>query len=932
VAVDREIVGRDAELDEIGLWLDGPRPSVLQLEGDAGIGKTTVWEAALAGARSRGFRVLEASAADSEAQLSFTALRDLLDGAFEEIAEELPTPQQRALAVVLLREEPEGSPPEPGAISVAFLSALRALAQQCPTVLAVDDVQWLDPASALPLGYALRRLETEPLGVLLALRPAEGRSDPLELARLEGRPTVVRLAPLTVGALGRMLHDRLGSAFPRPTLHRLHEASDGNPFFALELAKALADSAGPLRPGDPLPVPGTLRELVRDRLSALPADTLETLALAAALSRPTLPLLAAALGADPSPALQPANEADVARLDGDEVRFSHPLLAAAVSELARPRQHALHARLAEVVLDAEERARHLALASSLPDEAVAQVVEDGARLAFARGSPAAAAALAAEARRLTPETEAEAVYRRALAEVDYQFGAGDTTRAAGLLDELLADAAAGPARARLLSRQARLRHFGEDIGRSVSLLERALAESGEDDELRGEIEEGLAWGFLLVRRDLAAARAHASSAARLAERRGDSCALAEALAAEALTSFVLGGDWSETMERALALEDATLELRALRHPSFALGYCLSCSDELDRARETFLELRRRAAEAGDESSEPSLLNHLALVECLAGRWEQATQYAEEGLERALESGQQPTTVSILAKSALVAARCGDHELARARARRSLSLAGQDGYDPARPQVAMARGGETAIWTLGFVELSTGDPEACDRFLGPMVGTLLAAGVREPGEIRSLPDEVDALVQLGRLDEAEALLAMLEEWAERLGRPSTRASAGCCRGQLLAARDDLDGAIVALRAAAAEHDVAAVPFERGRTLLALGSALRRSRRRREARETLERSLATFEELGAAAFAERARAELSRVGGRSPSPAGLTPTEQRVAELVAEGKSNKEVAAELVLSVHTVESALTSIYRKLDIRSRTALASRLAREPD
>jgi DNA-binding CsgD family transcriptional regulator len=924
-----EIVGRDAELDAIESWLEDARPSALLIEGDAGIGKTTLWRAGLDAARQRGRRVLEASPAGSEAQLSFTALRDLLEGAFDEIADELPSPQRRALAVVLLREEPSGAPPEQGAISVAFLTALRALAGRAPVVLALDDIQWLDRASAAPLQYALRRLDTEPVSALLALRPGEEGADPLELSRLgENRVEVVRLAPLTVGALGRMLHDRLGKGFPRPTLHRLHQVSSGNPFFALELAQALEESGIPLRPGDALPVPSTLRELVRDRLASLPPTTIEALVLASALARPSLQLLDAALGSDSRPALEPAAAAEIAALEDGDIRFAHPAFAAAVYALSAADRHALHARLAAVVEDAEERSYHLALASQAADEGVAQVVEEGARLAFTRGSPAAAAVLAAHARRLTPPADADATNRRALAEVDYQFAAGDTVRAGTLLDELLATAGSGTTRARLLSRRARLRHFGDDIGSSVSLLEQALAEAGDETGLRGEIEEGLAWGLLLLRRDLPAAVAHARSAAQLAEAREDTPALGEALAAQAVTEFVVGADWAETMDRALSLEDTMLDLRVLRHPSFAYGYCLSCSDELDRARELFLELRGRAEQAGDESSEPSLLNHLTLVECLAGRWTEAIRYAGEGFERAVESGQQPTKVSILAKSALVAARRGDAETARETASRSLALAGVETFDAARPLDAMARGGETAIWTLGFLELSLGNADECVRLLGPMVEALLAAGVREPGEVRCLPDEIEALVELGRLDDAEALLGRLEEWGDRLGRPSVRGSAGRCRGLLLGARGDLNRAIASLDEAVQEHENVPMPFELGRTVLALGSALRRARRRREARETLERALAVFEELGAAAFVTRTRTEISRIGGRAPSPSGLTPTEEQVAALVAEGKSNKEVAAQLIVSVHTVEAALTSVYRKLDLRSRTELARELA----
>ena len=922
-----EVVGRDSELEAIDGWLDRPQPSVLLIEGEAGIGKTTLWHIGVERARARGLRVLTCAAARSEATISFTALRDLLDDSFDDVADELPSPQRRALAVTLLREEPSGAPPEQGVIAVSFLTAVRALAAQTPTLLAIDDVQWLDPASVAPLQYALRRLDHQLLSILLARRTTEEATTPAVLSHLnDGIVEVLPAQPLSIGAIGRILHLRLGDVYPRPALHRLHVAAGGNPFFALELARALKKSAAPPRAGETLPVPPSLRELVHDRLGALPQETLDVLAFSATMSRPTLELVRAGVELDPAPALQPAIDAHVVVVEGESIRFSHALYAAAAYELTSVGgRRDIHRRIAEVVDDLEERARHLALATDGEHRAVAQTIEAGATVAFERGSPAVAAELAAEARRLTPARDAEDVGRRALAEIDYEFAAGDTAQASALLEELVAATQPGPERARLLSRKARIRHFGEDIRVSVDLLYQALAEAGDDDALRGEIEEGLAWGLLLLRKDLEAAAGHARSAARLAEVRDDEGALAEGLAAQALLEFVLGRPWEETMARALALEEWTLDFRVLRHPSFAYGYCLGCSDELDAARDVFEELEARARRGGDESALPSIHNHLAMIELLAGNWDRSTGHADEGYARALESGQRPTQASTLAKRALVQVRRGDVEVARATAMQALELAD---VDVARPEQALAGGGETAIWALGLLELSLGNAEEAHRFLGPMCSALLASGVQEPGEARCLPDEVEALVLLERFVEAEILLERLDEWALRLERPSTLAAAGHCRGLLQAARGQLPEAVAALETAAAEHERARMPFECARTLLALGSVARRNRQRKLAREALQRAHATFQELGAESWAARSRSELGRLGGRAPSSGELTPTEQRMAALVAEGKSNKEVAAAMVVSVHTVEAALTSIYRKLDVHSRTAMARKLA----
>jgi DNA-binding NarL/FixJ family response regulator len=926
------IIGRDRELEEIRKLLEPRRTGarILLLEGDAGMGKTTLMRATIDEARARGYRVLTSTPARSETQLSASALRDLLDKAFDEISHEMPPPQRRALAAILLREDPGQSSPQPDAIAVALLSALRALATRDMTVLVVDDVQWLDAASAAALSYVIRRLDHERVTLLLARRVEDAAALPLELDRIAPqRLEVMRLTALSLGALGRILREHVGVSYPRMTLRRLHEVSVGNPFFAIELARVLGDPARPLRPGEPLPVPGTLRELVQERIRALPSAALNALTVASAALRPTVALIAAALGVDALPLLEPAIEQHIAIVDGEDVRFAHPLFASAIyGRLSETRRRQIHRQLAAVVADIEERARHLALAAERPDDEIARVLEEGARAAFTRGGPAAAAELAGEARRLTPSDAPDAAMRRAFAEADYQFASGDTARASALLHELATRASTSTERARALSRQARVRHFERDIGSSVALLYEALAEADGDFELRAEIEEGLAWGLLLIRRDLAGAVEHARSAARFAEDRGARAALSEALAVQGLTEFMLGRDWRDTMERALSLEDATLELRILRHPSFAYGYCLTCSDDIDGARAIFQELMRRAADHGDESSTPSLLNHLTTVEFLAGDWPAAAAHAADGYARAVESGQQPTEVSILGRRALIEARRGAFAEARDTALRSLAIAAGPDFDPARADEAAARGGEAAIWALGSVELSLGRPKEAHRWLGPLCDALLAAGIEEPGEVRALPEDVEALVALGLVDEAEVRVERLEAWAGRVARPSVSAAAGRCRGLLLTARGEDAAALAALEHAASLDERSPLPFERARTLLALGAQQRRLRQRSAARGTLERAEAIYEQLGSAIGVQKTRAELARIGGRRAFGDALTPTEHQIALLVAEGKKNREVAAALVVTERTVEAALTLIYRKLNVRSRTELARKLA----
>jgi DNA-binding CsgD family transcriptional regulator len=206
----------------------------------------------------------------------------------------------------------------------------------------------------------------------------------------------------------------------------------------------------------------------------------------------------------------------------------------------------------------------------------------------------------------------------------------------------------------------------------------------------------------------------------------------------------------------------------------------------------------------------------------------------------------------------------------------------------------------------------------------------AAGIREPGAVRFVPDEIEALITLGRLEDAEKLLTRLERRARRLKRSSALAAAARCRALLAAARGDVAFALSTLDRALAEHDRVPMPFEQSRTLLVLGEVQRRAKQKRAARETLEASLASFESFGAEIWARRARSELARIGGRAPATDALTPTERRVAELVAQGRPTKEVASELFVSVKTVEGHLSRIYAKLGVRSRAELAARFAAE--
>src|SRR4051794_9916847 len=392
-------------------------PVALLLEGEAGIGKTTLWSQGLVSSAARRQRVLRCRPGERETQLAYAALGDLLSDVSDEALADLPAPQRRALEVALLRAEPEGEQSLQRAVGLGLLGVLRALADDAPTVLAIDDAQWLDRPSESALAFVARRVEDERLG-FFCVRRGHGTDVPLELDRaLPGaRFGRLTLADLDAGELELLLRTDLGAPLSRRTLERVRRAAGGNLFFALEIGRALAVRGGALDPAEELPIPANLLELVRDRLELMPPGARAAAQVASALSRPTVRVVDAALAArGEPPAAGEAVAAGVLERDGERLAFAHPLLATVAYQLLEPEERrVLHAGLAAVLSDPEEQAPHLALAADEPDEAVASALDEAARRAAARGAPDAAADLLEQARRLTPAGDGDARRRRGI--------------------------------------------------------------------------------------------------------------------------------------------------------------------------------------------------------------------------------------------------------------------------------------------------------------------------------------------------------------------------------------------------------------------------------------------------------------------------------------------------------------------------------------
>jgi DNA-binding CsgD family transcriptional regulator len=917
------IAGRDAELASLREFVEriAEGSVALVLEGDAGMGKTTLWRAAVDDAEKSGLLVLQAQPVESETTLSYTGIGDLLEPVLDEAIELLPAVQQQALTRALALGDDDGQL-DPRALRVALTTALRGLAHHRPVLIAIDDSQWLDYASAAGLAYAVRRFRSDRIGLLLSRRSGLESALLDELLRSPAGERFIRVdvGALDVAALGRAIHDRLGTTLARPLLVEVHTAAGGNPFYVLEIVRMLQRTGTSIEAGQPVPLPDTLQDLVRGRILALPSESREFLLAAAAHAHPTVAVTEAASGVDRGVGLRPALEAGVVELDRDRIRFTHPLLAAGVYEASNPlRRIEVHSRLADLLEDVEARAWQLAASVDEPDENVASVLEAAATHARARGALRPAALLLDRARELTPADDAGTAVRRGVDASFLHFESGDSRRAEAQLGTLIAGLAPGAMRAHALVRLARVRSY-EAQSEAVGLFLQAVDEAGSDEETLAAAHEGVAACLFRLRERLPEAVEHAESAARIATRHGDEALAAEAIGTKLISETLLGALAApETANRALALQDACTDRRVLAQPLFAFGVYAWWTDEVARAREIMLQLLQRARELGDESSLPYVLVLLGRIECQLALYASAAERARDGQEAAEQAGQRTLFAYNLALEALAAAHLGSGEEARTVALHALELVPETG---GRPPEHLARE------ALGHLELASAEPAMAVTWLEPAVQFARAQSISEPGALRYTIDLVEALIELARTEEARDVLGWFENNARRLERVSALASCARCRGLLAAQAGDLDIALAAFDEALEWHVQGDFPLDRSRTLLALGAAQRRAKRRREARATLEEALAVFERIHAALWAERARAELKRISGRAATPGALTPAEERVAALVAEGKTNREVAAALFLSERTVEGHLSRIFGKLGIRHRTEIASVLA----
>jgi DNA-binding CsgD family transcriptional regulator/predicted negative regulator of RcsB-dependent stress response len=906
------VIGRAAELERLNTWLHtgilsaapDAAKTALVIEGEPGIGKTTVWAEGVRQARLDGRTVLLCRPRPSDAGLSNVGLTDLLRTVSDEAFENLPTPQRMPLEVATLRRDVGEGDIEPRAVGTALTALLARLGSHGPLLLAIDDAQWLDPASARALAFALHRQDESDVRLLAAIRIVSGvPKQSTAFTSIEstlGRKRVERLhlGPLSVAAIHALILEALGKSFTRPVLMRVHKASSGNPFYALEIAREV-QRLGPLQPGRPLPIPDDHRDLALLRLGRLPRATRDVLAQIAAMSRPSTEDL-------DLDALAPAERAGIVRvLPGGEVDFTHPLFGSALySSLPEATRRKLHRGLAAREVRLEERARHLALAASGPDAASADVLDRATESAGARGAAEMAVELKELALRLTPPADAKAVVRRGIELASRRYFAGDAPGARQELERSRRSLPAGEDRAQVLLELASVTWNEQGGDEALAMISQALDEA-VTPSLRAQIHSRVSW----ITEDVDQGLEHAESALVLTEEQKDPVLYSFILHNVARLRYYSGrGADHEAIERGMRLqrEAAAWELSVV--PAFwARDF-----DDFDTAIRRFEEIVRIGRERGDEASSCGILAHLALIHSMTGHLSRAQELADEALDLAHQTEQETWIGVSLCAKGQVLARAGKLDEAKAagdEVSRRLEV------HPDKTIEALAS------MVLGSVAFSQGDYAEADRQFSRTDATDLSHHVRESPN-RFHADHAEAVMSLGDLDRAAAMVSRMETRAEALPRPWILAASARCRGLLQSAQGDQDGALASMQEAMKHHEHLDMPLERARTLLALGQVHRRRNERRAARSAFEESLATFERLGVAPWVVRAQAEIARVPVRRAS-ADLTPTEEKIARLAAAGLTNREVADRSFVSAKTVEANLSRVYDKLGVHSRAEL---------
>ncbi|OKI23719.1 LuxR family transcriptional regulator [Nocardiopsis sp. TSRI0078] len=920
--------GRDAEQRLLADALDGARSrrgASLLVSGGPGRGKTALLDDTRVSAGD--FTVLHAGGVDDEADLPFAGLQRLLRP-LADVADRLPDPWRGPLRDALTRGAVADA--ERLALYTGLLELLsRASAElDRPLLLCVDDADRLDAPSLDALSFTARRIGGAPVAAVFTACEGHGKPSGPRLPETAAEPVPDALvpgiaehilAPLDERAVHDLLTDQAPVTLPAAVRAALVRAAHGNPAAVLGFLRGL--SRAQLLGEDPLPdpprLPGRLRAEFLAPYQELPEQTRHLLLLTSLSEIPRLHVLMEASG-DPEAtvtALEPAEERGLVRVEGDTVVFTDPLTREAIAQDAPAgRLRAAHRALAGVCdpeLSPVEFARHTAAGTSTPDAELADAVTEAAHRAKRLAGRLTASHAFERAADLSPDSDERACR---LTTASYEaYMAGSSERAARLL---------GRARPLAVSDRRRV---------TVDFIDAQLA-------MRGGNALDVAERLLAVGRDLIPH--DRSLALRALVRSADSASLAgdavlHGRAAELALPLVRPDDPEPMRLVSAFLEGCAISFRGdypgstpllreatglaeIAKPSELIwagvsGLRLGDAPFVRSVTSQAVELGRLR---GEQATMPAALGFLVFSEFWSGRFPSAAGTALTGLRVSRESGQTVWATQHLASLAMIAAIQGDVDTCRIRARAVAAQASEN---------SLGLAAALAAWALAVLELSRGN--AAEAFFRLRALVHATPGHGHPTmRLLTAPHFVEAATRMGETEWARTSLAGYRRWAESVGNPSTLALAARGSGLLATgeeAADHFENAL-ALHRACGDDDV-----EHARTQLLFGAHLRRIRLPGRAREHLYNALETFERFGARLWVRQTRAELRAIGTaeRGPDPSStseLTAQQQQIARLVAEGATNREVAAHMFISPRTVEHHLRGIFRKLNIRSRVDLA--------
>lgn len=914
------LFGRRREESLVGRLIDeatGGRSAVLTVSGEVGIGKSALLAHAAAQARASGLAVLLARGVESETRIPFAGLFELLRPALGQLGS-LAIPQREALEGALaLRQTREQ---DRFAVGAATLGLLSACAETSPLVVLIDDAHWVDRASGDALLFAVRRLVADPIAVLITARDdqpswLDGADLPaLELRGLD-RASTVELA---------RNHGGVDASFNDEAIDRMHRGTRGNPLAVIELIEAGDGALAPPPLEPPLHVGARIARVYLDRSAALPERGRALLDLAAVSDNGELSVLAAAaagLGLAVGD-LAPAEEMGLVVASATRVEFRHPLIRSAIyGDISAERRRQLHRAIARALPDveADRRAWHLALSSLGPDAAASSALEQAAQRARQRSAYDAASQAFERAAHLAlgEARRCGLLYSAA----DSAWLSGQTERAAVLIE--LARRGGAPAglapSVEHLRGHIAMRRGSVDEGRRILLEGAARTAEVDRDSAVVMLAEAVNAAFYA-----GDASAMIDAAKLLPDPDSDGLSTRSKFFASMASGMALifagdAGCGAPLVRRAVALIDESEEFladpRLLAWAAMGPIWLRESAVSGPLAARVLAETRRRAA----VGVLPFLLSHVAVDHLAGDRWAEAEAVLHESIRWAEETGQRTDLAFASARLAWLEARQGKEHECRRHAEVGLALALELNL------------GLSRIWclaALGDLELGGGDLEAALHSYDRELSWLADLGVADV-DLSPEPELVEVNLRLGRRDVAVAHLTSYVARAEAKGQPWALARAARCRA--VAGPDDaLDEDF---GAALAWHARTPDLFEAGRTRLAYGGRLRRARQRVRAREQLRLGVDIFDRLGAAPWSEAARRELAATGEtahRRDAPASeqLTPQELQVALLLAGGRTTKQAAAALFLSPKTVEYHLASVYRRLGVNSRPALAAAMA----